>query len=58
MLTDMMKDPLQVARLIAVIDQLDVIAVKIEKAGDVDDDDVQNLTELVGHIKDFRPGSA
>lgn len=43
------------ALLYAAIDQLDVIAERISESGDVTDEDVKNLTELVGHFKEFRP---
>lgn len=43
------------ALLYTSISQLDTIVAKIEKAGDVDDEDVQNLTDLVAAFKDLRP---
>lgn len=43
------------ALLYTSISQLDTIVAKIEQAGDVDDEDVQNLTDLVAAFKDLRP---
>ncbi|WCE41193.1 hypothetical protein PGC08_05785 [Brevibacterium sp. BDJS002] len=43
------------ALLYALITQLDTIVAKIEKAGDVDEHDVQNLTELVTDFKSLKP---
>lgn len=43
------------ALLYTSITQLDTIVAKIEKAGDVDEQDVQNLTELVSAFKSLKP---
>ncbi|MGO2861384.1 MAG: hypothetical protein ACTIC1_09525 [Brevibacterium sp.] len=37
------------------ITQLDTIVAKIEKVGDVDEEDVKNLTELVSAFKALKP---
>lgn len=43
------------ALLYTSISQLDTIVTKIEKAGDVDDKDVENLTELVTAFRSLKP---
>ncbi|MCF2573155.1 hypothetical protein [Brevibacterium sp. UCMA 11754] len=43
------------ALLFTSISQLDTIVAKIEKSGDVDEQDVHNLTELVSAFKSLKP---
>jgi uncharacterized protein YlbG (UPF0298 family) len=43
------------ALLYTSITQLDTIVEKIEKTGDVDEEDVQNLTQLVTTFKSLKP---
>lgn len=43
------------ALLYTSISQLDTIVAKIEKAGEVDEEDVENLTELVTAFKSLKP---
>ncbi|WP_156491131.1 hypothetical protein [Brevibacterium casei] len=43
------------ALLYTSITQLDTIVEKIEKTGDVDEQDVENLTELVATFKSLKP---
>ncbi|WP_453985150.1 hypothetical protein [Brevibacterium casei] len=56
MLVDLLKNPLQVARLGFVIDNLEALAGRVADTDSITQQDVDNLTELVDHLNDFRPG--
>lgn len=55
MLTDMLKNPLQAARLSFVISNLQDLAGRASDAGAISADDIEQLVELAGHLEDFRP---
>lgn len=56
MLTDMVQEPLHLARLIFIIDNLEALAGGVPTADAVTTEDVDQLTELVDHLNDYRPG--
>lgn len=56
MLAEMLKEPLQVARLSFVISNLQDLAGRVSEAGAISDHDIEQLVELAGHLEDFRPG--